>query len=58
MMALCCCKAWARRNDTSAAGAKERKDWVQALCTLVVEKLHDTCCCDLSEEPVCSQVLV
>ena len=52
------CEGWAKQLDTFA-GVEVRKDLVQALCTLVVETLHDTCCCDLSEEPaVRSQVLV
>lgn len=44
------CEGWAKQLDT-IAGVEVRKDLVQALCTLVVERLHDTCCCDLSEEP-------
>ena len=52
-----CCEGWMKCVDTSAE-AKRRKDWVQALCTLVVVMLHDTCCCDLSKEPVHSQVSV
>ena len=52
------CEDWAKQLDTIAE-VEMRKDLVQALCTLVVETLHDTCCCDLSEEPaVRSQVLV
>lgn len=54
-------KDWVTLAGTSAEAAKERdKDWVQALCTLVVETLHDTCCFDSSEEqvPVHNQVLV
>lgn len=52
------CMDWATRVDTFA-GAKERHtDWVQALCTLVVEMLHGTCCFDSPEKPVHSQALV
>ena len=51
------CEGWAKQLDTIAV-AEERKDLVQALCTLAVETLHDTCCCGLSEEPVSSQALV
>jgi hypothetical protein len=52
------CENCAKQLGT-IAGVEAHKDWVQALCTLVVETLHDTCCCDLSEEPaVRSQALV
>lgn len=43
------CEGWAKQLDTIAE-VEVRKDLVQALCTLVVETPHDTCCCDLSEE--------
>jgi hypothetical protein len=53
------CEDWAKQLDTIAE-VEMRKDLVQALCTLAVETLHDTCCCDLSEAPaaVRSQALV
>ena len=41
------CEGRAKQLDT-IAGVEVRKDLVQALCTLVVETLRDTCCCDLS----------
>jgi hypothetical protein len=44
------CEDWAKQLDTIAE-VEMRKDLVQALCTLAVETLHDTCCCGLSEEP-------
>ena len=44
------CEGWAKQLDTIAE-VEVRKGLVQALCTLVVETPHDTCCCDLSEEP-------
>ena len=51
------CEDWAKQLGTFA-GVEGRKDLVQALCTLAVEMLHDTCCCDSSEEPANSQALV
>ena len=44
------CEDCAKQLGT-IAGVEARKDWVQALCTLAVGMLHDTCCCELSEEP-------
>jgi len=44
------CEDCAKQLGT-IAGFEVRKDWVQALCTLAVGTLHDTCCCELSEEP-------
>ena len=52
------CEDCAKQLGT-IAGVEARKDWVQALCTLAVGMLHDTCCCDLLEKPaVRSQALV
>lgn len=54
--AMVLCKDWATQADTFVEAKGRYKDWVQALCTWAVETLHGTCCFDLSEEPVRSQV--
>jgi hypothetical protein len=56
--AMVLCKDRATLLDTLAEAKERDKDWVQALCTLAVEMLHDTCCFGLAEGPVRSLGLV